>query len=294
MKKNIQVTIDEHSGFCFGVINTIKRAETLLAQTRKLYCLGDIVHNNEEVQRLTDMGLVIITKDEFRQLHDTTVLIRAHGEPPETYRIAQERNIQLVDGTCPVVLALQKNIKNSFEAPDFKEGQILIFGKKGHAEVVGLAGQTNNKGIVISSIKDIELIDFQKPAKLYSQTTQNHDEYLALIDEIGKRYREAGHEDFFTHYDTICHSVVNRAKQLTHFASLFDKIIFVSGEQSSNGLYLFKLCKQANPHSYFLTHLEDLQAVPINDHDTIGICGATSTPMWLMEQVKQQLLDPLK
>ncbi len=287
----MQVTIDEHSGFCFGVINTIKRAEALLAETRKLYCLGDIVHNNEEVQRLTDMGLVIITKEEFRQLHDATVLIRAHGEPPETYRIAQEQNIKLVDGTCPVVLALQKNIKKCFEAPDFKEGQILIFGKKGHAEVVGLAGQTNNKGIVISSVKDIELIDFQKPAKLYSQTTQNHDEYLALINEIGKRYREAGHEDFFTHYDTICHSVVNRAKQLTHFASQFDKIIFVSGEQSSNGLYLFKLCKQANPHSYFLTHLKDLETIPIHDNDTVGICGATSTPMWLMEQVKQQLLN---
>lgn len=289
MKKNIQITIDEHSGFCFGVINTIKRAETLLTQARKLYCLGDIVHNNEEVKRLNNMGLMIISKEKFSQLRDTTVLIRAHGEPPETYRMAKERNIELVDGTCPVVLALQKNIKKSFEAEDFQEGQILIFGKKGHAEVVGLTGQTKNQGIVISSLHDIEQIDFQRPAKLYSQTTQNHDEYLTLIAEIRARYRQAGNEKLFTYYDTICHSVVNRAQQLKHFASQFDKIIFVSGKQSSNGLYLFKLCKQANPKSFFLTHLEDLKHIPIEDHDCIGICGATSTPMWLMEQVKQQL-----
>lgn len=291
MKKELTVTIDQNSGFCFGVINTIKRAETLLAQTNTLYCLGDIVHNNEEVNRLNSLGLTIIDKETFAQLHDTTVLIRAHGEPPETYQIAQKQNINLVDATCPVVLALQKNIKNSYEAEDFKNGQILIFGKKGHAEVVGLVGQTHHQGIVISSIEDLHLVDFHRPAKLYSQTTQNHDEYLALIEEVKRRYAEAGNPDAFQYFDTICRSVINRSKQIQLFASQFDKVIFVSGEKSSNGLYLYKLCQQSNPQSYFLTHLDDLEKISVASGDSIGICGATSTPMWLMEKVKEQLLN---
>lgn len=291
MRKKLTVTIDQNSGFCFGVINTIKRAETLLAQTNILYCLGDIVHNNEEVSRLNSLGLTIIDKETFARLHDTTVLIRAHGEPPETYRIAQRQNINLVDATCPVVLALQKTIKKSYEAENFQNGQILIFGKKGHAEVVGLVGQTQNHGIVISSIEDLHLVDFHSPAKLYSQTTQNHDEYMAVIEEVKRKYLEAGHPDYFQYFDTICRSVVNRSKQLQLFASQFDKVIFVSGEKSSNGLYLYKLCQKANPQSYFLTHLDDLEKIPVVSGESIGICGATSTPMWLMERVKTQLLN---
>ena len=279
-----RIVVDQNSGFCFGVINAIRTAEKYLLEHQTLYCLGDIVHNNEEVQRLTEMGLQIINYDQFTSLHDTTVLIRAHGEPPETYRIAKKNNIHLIDATCPVVLKLQKRILS--EHLNNKSGkQILIYGKKGHAEVVGLLGQTENTGIVISSPGDIACIDFDRPSILYSQTTQSLENYRKLIDAIQSRYQSEGHRDKFEYEDTICGKVSSRAKQIADFASSFDVILFVSGEKSSNGLYLYNICKEHNPRSFFLTNVDHLQLIDLSQADSIGICGATSTPMWLMQQV---------
>ena len=283
------VEIDNNSGFCFGVINAIKTAEEFLAANKTLYCLGDIVHNSEEVNRLVNLGLVIISHEEFKKLHDTTVLIRAHGEPPETYAAANERNIKLIDATCQVVLRLQKSIKQSYNDPDFKGGQILIFGKKGHAEVIGLLGQTEQKGIVISSVEDLGLVDFSKPARLYSQTTQSPEEYANIITELEKRYVAAGNKCLFAYHNTICGTVANRSKQIREFASRFDKIIFVSGEKSSNGLHLFQLCKNTNPSSHFISNIEQIKEIDVKKDDRIGICGATSTPMWLMRKVKETI-----
>ena len=282
-----KIVVDLNSGFCFGVINAIRTAEQYLLEHQTLYCLGDIVHNNEEVQRLTDMGLQIINYDQFTSLHDTTVLIRAHGEPPETYRIAKENNIHLIDATCPVVLKLQKRILS--EHLNNKSGkQILIYGKKGHAEVIGLLGQTENTGIVISSPEDIECIDFNRPSILYSQTTQSQEQYQQLIEAIQARYQAAGHADWFAYEGTICGKVSSRAKQIADFASSFDIILFVSGEKSSNGLYLYNICKAHNPHSFFLTNVEQLSQINLPPADSIGICGATSTPMWLMQDLAEK------
>lgn len=278
------VVIDENSGFCFGVINAIQTAEEYLQDHHSLLCLGDIVHNNEEVRRLERMGLQIITHEQLKNLKDTSVLIRAHGEPPEIYRIARENNIRLIDATCPVVLRLQKRIFDEYHADDNPK-QILIFGKKGHAEVVGLLGQTDNTGIVISSPADIERIDFSRPSIIYSQTTQSVEEYFQLIDQIRKRYEAEGHPELFDYKDTICRKVASRAKQIADFATRFDVILFVSGEKSSNGLYLYNICKQHNPRSFFLTEVSQLKDIDLSATDSIGICGATSTPMWLMQEL---------
>lgn len=286
----IQVEIDKHSGFCIGVINAIKTAEQWLEKEQTLYCLGDIVHNNEELQRLTQMGLRIITHEEMSRLHNVRVLIRAHGEPPETYRLAEKNRIELIDTTCQVVLQLQQNIKLSFETLADINTQILIFGKKGHAEVVGLIGQIGQKGIVISSLKDIDKIDFDKPAILYSQTTQNIEEYEALISAIQERYDKKEFPQNFKSVNTICKSVINRAKQIQEFAAHYNIIFFVSGEKSSNGLYLYNICKKVNPNTFLISKIEQLQGIIISPTDTIGICGATSTPMWLMESVKNEIL----
>ncbi|MCQ2265932.1 MAG: 4-hydroxy-3-methylbut-2-enyl diphosphate reductase [Bacteroidales bacterium] len=279
------ITIDQESGFCFGVINAIKTAEEYLSQHQHLYCLGDIVHNNEEVKRLVDKGLQVVNNQQFAQLHHTTVLIRAHGEPPETYQLAQQNHITLIDATCPVVLHLQNNIKKEYENSG-NNRQILIFGKKGHAEVTGLLGQTHHNGLVLSSLEDIENIDFQRPATLYSQTTQGLEDYYSLIHQIEQRYTELGHKEMFSYHDTICRLVSNRSKHLQQFATQHDIIIFVSGEKSSNGLYLFDLCKKANPQSHFISHIEQLRNYHFPEGQSIGICGATSTPMWLMEEIR--------
>lgn len=284
-KMATSVEIDSNSGFCFGVINAIKTAEEWLQREKTLFCLGDIVHNNEELQRLQRLGLRVISRDEFAQLHNVRVLIRAHGEPPETYEIAKSNNIEIIDATCKVVLNLQKTIRQCCDG----ERQILIFGKQGHAEVVGLIGQTKGNGIVVSSLGDIAKIDFSRPAYLFSQTTQNLEQYRELIAAISLCYQSAGNQHLFHYKDTICHSVVNRAKQIEQFASKYDMVIFVSGEKSSNGLYLFDICKKSNSNSFFISHLEQLSQLTINQGISIGICGATSTPMWLMEAVKQRL-----
>ena len=286
----MNITIDKDSGFCFGVINAIRTAEEYLSQHQHLYCLGDIVHNNEEVSRLAAKGLEVVSNEQFAKLHDTTVLIRAHGEPPETYQLARQNNITLIDATCPVVLHLQQTIKKEYENYG-DERQILIFGKKGHAEVTGLLGQTLRNGIVISSAEDLDLIDYSKPASLYSQTTQSLEDYFQLIDIIKQRYAALQHEEMFEYHDTICRLVANRAKHIQEFARQHDIILFVSGEKSSNGLYLYDICKQANPRSFFISRIEQVQQYQFLPHDSIGICGATSTPMWLMEQIKQVILS---
>ena len=286
----MKCVIDSNSGFCSGVITAIRTAEQYLSTHPILYCLGDIVHNNEEVDRLTGLGLIIISHEEFRQLRNTTVLIRAHGEPPETYAIATQNHIRLIDATCPVVLKLQQKVKMSHEEHDVEKAQILIFGKEGHAEVIGLLGQTSKQGMVISGRKDLDKIDYERPAYLYSQTTQSIEDYSGIVEEIASGYRSHGNGHLFYHHNTICRLVANRSKQIREFASLYDKIIFVSGEKSSNGLYLFGLCKEVNPNSYFISNKTQLDDISIEQDETIGICGATSTPMWLMEEIRDQIL----
>jgi 4-hydroxy-3-methylbut-2-enyl diphosphate reductase len=283
----MEIVIDQNSGFCFGVINAVKTAEKLLLEQKPLYCLGDIVHNDEEVERLTNLGLVIIYYDQFKALKNTRVLIRAHGEPPETYKIAQSNQIELIDATCPVVLNLQNKIKkNNLK---FADSQTLIFGKPGHAEVVGLQGQTENKGIVIASFKDIDKVDFTKPSYLYAQTTQDLEVYNDLVERIKQSYQKLGNLNLFHSFDTICRRVSNRSIQIKKFAKKYDIIIFVSGEKSSNGLYLYNICLNENPNTYFVSNLKQINDIPYTSASTIGICGATSTPMWLMEEVKNKL-----
>jgi len=278
------ITIDKNSGFCFGVINAIKAAEEYLKEHHSLYCLGDIVHNNEELKRLTGLGLKIITPEQFKNLQHTTVLIRAHGEPPITYEIAKENNITLIDATCQVVAQLQHKIKTEVEKhPDV---QILIVGKSGHAEVEGLLGQTRQNGKVISSIQDLSRIDFTKPAKLYAQTTQNSEKYEDIAKKIKEIYRQSNNEHLLEIHNTICKRVSNRAKEIKEFASQFDAILFVSDEKSSNGLFLYEVCKKQNPNTFFISSAHQLQHIDFKDFETIGICGATSTPVWLMEEIK--------
>jgi len=280
-------TIDKNSGFCFGVINAIKAAEQYLQQHKKLYCLGDIVHNSEEVNRLTGLGLKIITPEQFKKLHHTTVLIRAHGEPPTTYQIAKENHIMLIDATCQVVAQLQRKIKTVAERNP--ETQILIVGKTGHAEVEGLLGQTGKNGKVISSLEDLKQIDYFKPAKLYAQTTQNAEKYEEFAEKICENYKNSGHEDLIEIHNTICKRVSNRAKEIKEFASQFDAVLFVSDNKSSNGLFLYDVCKKKNPKSYFISSVYQLNSIDFKDIKTVGICGATSTPIWLMEKIADYL-----
>ncbi|MEJ6981930.1 4-hydroxy-3-methylbut-2-enyl diphosphate reductase [Pedobacter sp. P351] len=279
MEYNLQVTIDKDSGFCFGVVYAIDMAEEILEEDGYLYCLGDIVHNDEEVDRLKVLGLRIINHDDLKSLKDEKVLIRAHGEAPETYRTALENNITLIDASCPVVLKLQNRIKNSY---DDKE-KILIFGKHGHAEVIGLQGQTNDEAIVFQDIAELDTIDLPKQITLYSQTTKSTDKFYAIKDELISR----GYE--LKANDTICRQVSNRYDDLEKFVQHFDKVIFVSGKKSSNGKVLYDVCRKYNPSSYFISQEEELRDISFNPNEKIGICGATSTPMWLMEKVKKAL-----
>lgn len=286
-KSITKIIIDKNSGFCAGVINAIRTAEEWLKREGSLYCLGDIVHNSEEMQRLTDLGLHVITHEEFRHLRHTRVLIRAHGEPPETYRIARENDIEIIDATCKVVLHLQRTIRQYFE--EDRTRQILIFGKQGHAEVIGLLGQTDGNGTVISSVDDIGSIDTSRPTMLFSQTTQSIDEYRRLIQAIKEKFAAAGKLPLFNYAESICGSVVSRAQEIHHFASSYDSVIFVSGEKSSNGLYLYNICKNSNPSTFFVSTLDQIDRLPDLEGKSVGICGATSTPMWLMEEAKDRL-----
>ena len=276
---NLKVSIDQDSGFCFGVVYAIDMAEEILAEDGYLYCLGDIVHNDEEVERLKAKGLRIIEHEQLKDLHNEKVLIRAHGEAPETYKLALENNILLIDASCPVVLKLQNRIKTSFDENE----KILIFGKHGHAEVVGLQGQTNNEALVFQDIAELDDADLPARFTLYSQTTKSTDKFYQIKNELLSRGYEVKAND------TICRQVSNRDKDLPAFAVKFNKVVFVSGRKSSNGKVLFEVCKKHNPDTYFISSPEELDKAMFTPGDTIGIAGATSTPMWLMEQVKATL-----
>lgn len=280
------VEIDKGSGFCFGVTTAIRKAEEELDKTGQLYCLGDIVHNSNEVERLQAKGLVTITHDDLRRLHNVKVLLRAHGEPPETYEIARRNGIEIIDATCPVVLQLQKRIHatyNSKNEPDGCRPQIVIYGKIGHAEVNGLVGQTNGEAIVCEGLDSLDKIDYSRPVYLYSQTTKSLQGFKAMCDEIAKRK----HGEGFESYDTICRSVANRIPNIREFAARHDLILFVCGSKSSNGRILFAECHTANPESYLISNADEINPEWLQGKESIGICGATSTPMWLMNQVKE-------
>ena len=279
MKYNLKVTIDQDSGFCFGVVYAIDMAEEILEEDGYLYCLGDIVHNDEEVERLKLKGLRIIDNEDLKTLHDEKVLIRAHGEAPETYKTALENNITLIDASCPVVLKLQNRIKTTHDAKE----KVLIFGKHGHAEVIGLQGQTNNEALVFQDIAELDIVELPNSFTLYSQTTKSTEKFYEIKNQLIERGYEVKAND------TICRQVSNRDKDLPAFVQHFDKIVFVSGKKSSNGKVLYEVCRKNNPKTYFISKPDDLEKIMFNVDDKIGICGATSTPMWLMEQIKEIL-----
>ena len=282
----IQVEIDNGSGFCFGVTTAIKKAEEELAEGKPMYCLGDIVHNGMEVERLTAMGLITINHEQLKDLHNVKVLLRAHGEPPETYELARRNNIEIIDATCPVVLQLQKRIKKQFlNNPD---AQIVIFGKNGHAEVLGLVGQSKSEAIVIEHFDEVTRLNFSKDIYLYSQTTKSLDEFHRIIEYIQAHIQKGA---IFKSFDTICRQVANRMPNIARFAAQHDVILFVSGRKSSNGKVLYNECKKINPNSY---HIEGAKEIDMNwfkGVQTVGICGATSTPKWLMEECKTFILS---
>lgn len=286
----MSVVIDENAGFCFGVVKAIAAAEEQLSSSNSLYCLGDIVHNNEEVQRLSQMGLHVIDHEAMGQLQGATVLIRAHGEPPSTYELAERSGIRLIDATCPIVLTLQKKVRDGYQEMQKVGGQVVIFGKKGHAEVIGLNGQTNNSAIIVSSPDDTEAINFSRPIRLYSQTTKSREDYSVLIENIRASIVKAGvAEPDFVAYNTICSRVSNRATQLEAFAKSVDVVIFVSGANSSNGHYLYEYCRNVKKNTYMISSPEELRREWVDGKDRIGITGATSTPRWLMEEIKMRV-----
>lgn len=285
----MKVEIDENSGFCFGVVTAIHKAEAELEKTGRLHCLGDIVHNASEVERLQQKGLQTITHADLGNLHDATVLLRAHGEPPSTYATALSNNITVIDATCPVVLQLQRRIKQAYDENRSKlaAGEIsrmpliLIYGKEGHAEVNGLVGQTNGEAIVIQNAKDLDTVDLGRDILLYSQTTKSLEGFRNIVEEIKKR-KVSGN---FNYFDTICRQVANRLEKLREFAASHDAVVFVSGAKSSNGKVLFEECRKVNPRSYLVSDGAGLDLSLMKGAETIGICGATSTPRWLMTEV---------
>ena len=282
------VTIDKESGFCFGVVTAIQKADEELRQSGSLYCLGDIVHNGQEVNRLANLGLKTIDHNEMVGLHDVKVLLRAHGEPPSTYQLAEQNDIHIIDASCPVVLGLQKRIRLQYEAIKGRtDSQIVIFGKPGHAEVVGLEGQTENTAIVIEHLEDVDQLDLTKNTYLFSQTTKDVEEFALLVAEIQRRFQ--GQE--FIWKDTICRQVSSRSRHIQEFARRNDVVFFVGGKKSSNGKVLFELCRQANPQSYFISGPEEIteEQIAYCRDKAVGICGATSTPLWLMEKCKERL-----
>ena len=288
MPLNLKIEIDSRSGFCFGVVNAIRIAEEYLKEKSTLYCLGDIVHNETEIKRLETLGLKIISHEQFRKLKDTTVLIRAHGEPPETYKIAEKNNITIIEATCPIVRKLQSRIKVAWQKMKEVNGQVVIFGKKGHAEVVGLLGQINNEGILISSIEELSLIDPKRPVSLFSQTTMSVPEYNIIANAILENIKKAGIPDPEKNVEvnrSICGQVSSREPHLRAFAAKHDVVIFVSGQESSNGKMLYSICKSINVDTHFVTSPEELQKGWFRGKRSAGICGATSTPKWLIEKI---------
>ena len=280
----LKIEIDNGSGFCFGVTTAIKKAEEELAKGTRLYCLGDIVHNGMECERLRAMGLININHEDMQELHDVKVLLRAHGEPPETYELARRNNIEIIDATCPVVLQLQKRIKTQYEAGG---EQIVIFGKKGHAEVLGLVGQTQSSAIVIESFDEAKRLDFSRDIYLYSQTTKSLDEFHRIIDYIQSHIAPGA---TFKSFDTICRSVANRMPNISQFATKHDLILFVCGRKSSNGKVLYNECLRVNPNTHLVEDPKEIEPQWLEGIQTVGICGATSTPRWLMEQCRDAIL----
>lgn len=292
----MEVSIDKNSGYCFGVEFAIQMAEDEMKEG-DLYCLGDIVHNSMEVQRLNEKGLKIIDREALEDIRDSKVLIRAHGEPPETYQLALKNNIELVDASCPVVLKLQNRVKLAFDKMEAVNGQIVIYGKTGHAEVIGLTGQTNNKAIIVMTEEDLDQIDFNRPVTLFSQTTKSTKGFYAIKEKIEGRIKEAKgsfEELDFSANDSICRQVSNREPQLVKFSQEKDVIIFVSGKKSSNGKALYGVCKQFNDRSYFVENESEVNLDWFDQNDSVGICGATSTPMWLMEKVADYINESFK
>ena len=287
----IKVEIDEGSGFCFGVVTAIHKAEEELAKGETLYCLGDIVHNSREVDRLKTMGLITINREEFKQLKNAKVLLRAHGEPPETYMIARENNIEIIDATCPVVLRLQKRIRQGYLADSDEEKQIVIYGKSGHAEVLGLVGQSDGKAIVIEKAEEAKKLDLNKSIRLFSQTTKSLDEFQEIVEYFKQHISP---EATFEYYDTICRQVANRMPKLREFAATHDLIFFVSGKKSSNGKMLFEECLKVNANSHLIDNEKEIDPSLLQNVKSIGVCGATSTPKWLMEKIYNHIRTLIK
>ncbi len=281
-----KVEIDKGSGFCFGVVTAINKAEEELSKGGTLYCLGDIVHNGREVERLKAMGLITVNHEQFSRLRNVKVLLRAHGEPPETYAIARRNNIEIIDATCPVVLRLQKKIKQEYTQESDEKKQIVIYGKTGHAEVLGLVGQTTGEAIVIEKLEEAKQLDFSKSIRLYSQTTKSLEEFQKIVEYI-KEHMSPGVT--FEYYDTICRQVANRIPNIRTFAASHDLIFFVSGKKSSNGKILFNECKTVNPNSHLIESIEEIDNRLLAGADSIGVCGATSTPKWLMEEISEAI-----
>ncbi len=282
----MKTEIDSRSGFCFGVINAIGKAEEELLKPGTLYCLGDIVHNEAEVARLAALGLVTIGREEYFRLKEARVLIRAHGEPPETYDHARRNNITLIDATCPVVLRLQKQVRDEYAQLADRGGQLLFYGKKGHAETIGINGQTGNRAVIVAGPADLDNVDFSRPVALYSQTTMPMEGFRALAAEL--RLRAGGNPEVEVR-DTICRQVSNRGPYLRKFAARFDVVLFVAGRKSSNGAALFAVCREANPRTFFVESAEEVMPEWIAGAAGVGICGATSTPRWLLEAVESRL-----
>jgi 4-hydroxy-3-methylbut-2-enyl diphosphate reductase len=298
----MRIVIDDNAGFCFGVVRAISTAEEELKRAGRLYCLGDIVHNNAEVSRLRAKGLEVIEDvGDVSDVANARVLIRAHGEPPSTYAKAKCAGVELIDATCPIVLALQQRIRKGYEEMCRQNGEVVIFGKPGHAEVVGLCGQTEGKAVVVSSAEDLEEMDFNRPIRLYSQTTKSREEYARLIENVKRRIAEkkgkefAENGDFFVAYDTICSRVANRATKLEEFARGVDAVLFVSGQGSSNGHYLYEYCRRVQERTFLVYGPDEVKDVKARLEkekvESVGITGATSTPRWLMEAVAQELLN---
>ena len=286
----MNIEIDQGSGFCFGVTRAIGKAEEELNKNGHLYCLGDIVHNGKECDRLQRLGLTAINHTELTNIHKSKVLLRAHGEPPSTYQLAKKNEIEIIDATCPVVLHLQERIKKEYDADIQHKKQIVIFGKNGHAEVLGLVGQTEGTAIVIESIADLHKLNYNQDICLYSQTTKPLDEFRRIVEYIKKNISDNA---TFTFYDTICRQVANRMPHIREFANRHDVILFVCGKKSSNGKVLFKECKDANPRSYMIDTANEINLRWLQDCNSIGICGATSTPKWLMEECKIRIEELL-
>ena len=284
---SLKIEIDNGSGFCFGVTTAIQKAEEELAKGNTLYCLGDIVHNGMECERLRQLGLITIDHEQMASLHNVKVLLRAHGEPPATYELARKNNIEIIDATCPVVLQLQKRIRKQYEASPSGEGaSIVIFGKKGHAEVLGLVGQTKSEAIVIENFDEVSRLDFTHDIYLYSQTTKSLDEFHRIIEYIQQHISPTA---TFRSFDTICRNVANRMPNISNFATKHDLVLFVCGRKSSNGRVLYNECLRVNPNTHMIEGPNEIDPAWLDGIETVGICGATSTPKWLMEQCRDAL-----